>query len=197
MGCGTHLGQLSTFFPFQPLLSLDPGRLEVCLITVLVALVTFIQSVKMFRLSFFTTVLVLVMALVAFSAPIQTADLEFAKVPVDSTVAVPVEIEPRQETHALEKRKSGKATWFNTGLGACGKVTNDNQLIVALGPGPYNNGKMCGKTITVKNAKSGKSTTAKVVDLCPSCGPNNIDLSPAAFKKLGSLSAGVLSVTWS
>ncbi|KAH7341133.1 RlpA-like double-psi beta-barrel-protein domain-containing protein-containing protein [Rhizoctonia solani] len=144
----------------------------------------------MFRLSFFTTVFVFVMALVAFSAPIQPADLELAEVPVDSTVVVPVELESRQETHALEKRRTGKATWFNTGLGACGKVSNDNQLIVALGP-------MCGKTITVKNTKNGKSTTAKVMDLCPSCGSNNVDLSPAAFKKLGSLSAGVLSISWS
>ncbi|CEL51571.1 hypothetical protein RSOLAG1IB_00106 [Rhizoctonia solani AG-1 IB] len=151
----------------------------------------------MFRFSFFTTVLVLVMALVAFSAPIQHADLELAKAPVDSTVAVPLEIESRQETHTLEKRKNGKATWFNTGLGACGKVSNDKQLIVALGPGAYKSGQMCGKTITVKNPKNGKSTTAKVMDLCPSCGTNNIDLSPAAFQKIGSLSAGVLSVTWS
>ncbi|KAF8710371.1 Non-catalytic module family expn, partial [Rhizoctonia solani] len=150
----------------------------------------------MFRLSFFTTVLVFVMALVAFSAPIQSTNVELVKLPVDSTVAVPAEIESRQETHTLEKRKNGKATWFNTGLGACGKVTNDNQLIVALGPGPYNNGKMCGKTITVKNTKNGKSTTAKVVDLCPSCGSSNIDLSPAAFKKLGPLSTGVLTVSW-
>ncbi|CAE6504178.1 unnamed protein product [Rhizoctonia solani] len=150
----------------------------------------------MFRLSFFTTVFVFVMALVAFAAPIQPADLELATAPIDSTVAVPAELDSRQETHVLEKRRAGKATWFNTGLGACGKVSNDNQLIVALGPGAYQNGKMCGKTITVKNTKNGKSTTAKVMDLCPSCGSNNLDLSPAAFKKLGSLSTGVLSVSW-
>ncbi|CAE6526578.1 unnamed protein product, partial [Rhizoctonia solani] len=150
----------------------------------------------MFRLSFFTTVLVFVMALVAFAAPIQLANLELAKPPVDSTVAVPADLESRQETHTLEKRKTGKASWFNTGLGACGKVSNDKQSIVALGPGAYQGGKMCGKTITIKNTKNGKSTTAKVMDLCPSCGTNNLDLSPAAFKKLGSLSTGILSVSW-
>ncbi|CAE7110922.1 unnamed protein product [Rhizoctonia solani] len=149
----------------------------------------------MFRFSFFTTVFVFVMALVVIAAPIQPANIELVKAPVDSTVIAPVDIESR-ETHTLEKRKTGKATWFNTGLGACGKVSNDNQLIVALGPGAYQNGKMCGKTITVKNAKNGKSTTAKVMDLCPSCGSNNLDLSPAAFKKLGSLSTGVLTVSW-
>ncbi|CAE6498794.1 hypothetical protein RSOLAG22IIIB_03316 [Rhizoctonia solani] len=150
----------------------------------------------MFRLSFFTTVLVFVMALVAFAAPIQPVDLELAKAPVDSTVAVPAELESRQETHTLEKRRNGKATFFNTGLGACGKVTKDSDLIVALGPGAYQNGKMCGKTINIKNTKNNKSVTAKVVDLCPSCGSNNLDLSPAAFKKIGSLSTGVLSVSW-
>ncbi|KAJ1309514.1 hypothetical protein OPQ81_006288 [Rhizoctonia solani] len=150
----------------------------------------------MFRLSFFTIVFVSVMALVGFAAPIQHANLELATVPVDSTEAVPAELESRQETHTLEKRRTGTATWFNTGLGACGKVSNDNQLIVALGPGAYQNGKMCGKTITIKNTKNGKSTTAKVMDLCPSCGGNNLDLSPAAFKKLGSLSTGVLNVSW-
>ncbi|KAG8716206.1 hypothetical protein FRC11_007380 [Ceratobasidium sp. 423] len=150
----------------------------------------------MFRLSFFATVLVFVMALVAFAAPIQPVELELVKAPVDTTITVPAELESRQETHILEKRRTGKATWFNTGLGACGKVSNDKQLIVALGPGAYQNGKMCGKTITIKNTKNNMSTTAKVMDLCPTCGSNNLDLSPAAFAKLGSLSTGVLSVSW-
>ncbi|CAE6435936.1 unnamed protein product [Rhizoctonia solani] len=151
----------------------------------------------MFRFSFFTTVLIFVMALIAFAAPIQPADLELAKAPVDFTAALPTELESRQETHTLEKRKAGKATWFDPGLGACGKVSNKKQLIVALGPEAYQNGKMCGKTITIKNSKNKNSVTAKVMDLCPSCGPNNLDLSPAAFAKLGSLSTGVLSVSWS
>ncbi|CAE6441359.1 unnamed protein product [Rhizoctonia solani] len=191
--------RLDLYFLFLPLpLLLDPSRLEVCFLLCHCPCCSSHShsALKMFRFSFFTTVLIFVMALITFAAPIQPADLELAKVPVDFTADVPAELESRQETHTLEKRRTGKATWFNTGLGACGKVTNDKQFIVALGPGAYQNGKMCGKTITIKNTKNKNFVTAKVVDLCPSCGSNNLDLSPAAFAKLGSLSAGVLSVSW-
>ncbi|KAB5595695.1 putative effector protein [Ceratobasidium theobromae] len=145
----------------------------------------------MFRLSFFTVLLAFFMALATFAAPVPapTPDISVAEV-------VAPEIEARDESSILEKRRTGRATWFNTGLGACGKVSNDNQLIVALAPGAYAKGKNCGKTITIKNTKNGKSTTAKVLDMCPGCGANDVDLSPAAFKKLGSLSTGVLTVSW-
>jgi hypothetical protein len=41
---------------------------------------------------------------------------------------------------------------------------------------------MCGKTATV--TWKGKSVNVKVVDECPVCGYDNIDLSPSAFAQL-------------
>ncbi|KAB5595693.1 putative effector protein [Ceratobasidium theobromae] len=156
-------------------------------------------------LSFFTALLVAFMALIVIAAP----NPAFKPKP-STTQAVAHRIRahkrschaptctpaPTKPASSNGDGKVGTATWFNTGLGSCGKVSNDNELVVALGPGSFNSGKMCGATITVKNNENGKTTTAKVVDLCPSCGTNNLDLSPAAFKKLGSLSTGVLNVSW-
>jgi expansin (peptidoglycan-binding protein) len=42
----------------------------------------------------------------------------------------------------------------------------------------------------------GKSVTVKVVDKCPGCKTDDIDLSPAAFQRLAPLPAGRIQVTW-
>ncbi|KAH7103657.1 Non-catalytic module family EXPN protein [Auriculariales sp. MPI-PUGE-AT-0066] len=98
------------------------------------------------------------------------------------------------ESRLIDKRDSykGRATWFNVGLGSCGKTDNDNDFIVALNPGKTRG--HCDRWIHVK--KGNKEVYAKVRDTCPSCAPAAIDLSPAAFKKLGTLDAGVLNITW-
>ncbi|TFK46270.1 barwin-like endoglucanase [Heliocybe sulcata] len=88
----------------------------------------------------------------------------------------------------------GDATYFYPGLGACGGHSTSSDLIVALNTQKYANGKHCGKQIAVHY--NGKSVDAKVVDECPGCGSNDIDLSPAAFKKLAPLDKGRIQVTW-
>ncbi|KAG8720824.1 hypothetical protein FRC08_018027 [Ceratobasidium sp. 394] len=144
----------------------------------------------MSRFSFITVVLVLFMALVAFAAPVPVAEPAAIQTPDRSAADISL------ESRDLEKRRNGKATFFNTGLGSCGKRSKDSDLIVALSSKINTRNKFCGKTIRIKNTKNGKTTTAKVLDTCPGCGSNDLDLSPAAFKKLGSLSTGVLSVSW-
>lgn len=59
----------------------------------------------MFRLSFFTTVFVLFMALAAIAAPsaIQTSDAPATNVTTSA-------IEARDELHTLEKRRTGKVS---------------------------------------------------------------------------------------
>ncbi|KAI8061188.1 RlpA-like double-psi beta-barrel-protein domain-containing protein-containing protein [Gongronella butleri] len=88
---------------------------------------------------------------------------------------------------------SGKATYYNTGLGSCGKTNTDTQLVVALSASDMKKS-YCGKKIKVMY--HGKSVLATVVDTCPGCASGSIDLSPAAFKALGNLAAGVLAVKW-
>ncbi|KAI8332121.1 RlpA-like double-psi beta-barrel-protein domain-containing protein-containing protein [Chlamydoabsidia padenii] len=94
----------------------------------------------------------------------------------------------------LQKRHSGDATYYTVGLGSCGKTNSDSQMVVALS-GDIMSKSKCGSTINVKSAHG--SVTVKVVDTCPGCGASDIDLSPAAFKKLGKLSQGRIPVTWS
>ncbi|QRV99849.1 hypothetical protein RhiJN_27868 [Ceratobasidium sp. AG-Ba] len=154
----------------------------------------------MFRFSLVTVFLVLFMTLASIAAPVPAPLADAAAIQTPDRSDADLSLETRDletiETRDIEKRRNGRATWFNTGLGNCGKVSKDSQLIVALATKTYAKGKFCGKKVTIKNTKNGKSTTATVMDSCPSCGPNDLDLSPAAFKKLGSLSTGVLSVSW-
>ncbi|KAI0647764.1 RlpA-like double-psi beta-barrel-protein domain-containing protein-containing protein [Trametes meyenii] len=92
----------------------------------------------------------------------------------------------------VEKRsRTGRGTWFNVGLGACGKTNKDSDKIIAISSKIYGSGGYCDK-ITA----NGKSATATVRDECPSCGANDIDMSPSLFQELGDLDTGVLSVSW-
>ncbi|RDX50327.1 hypothetical protein K466DRAFT_600667 [Polyporus arcularius HHB13444] len=97
----------------------------------------------------------------------------------------------------IEKRsRTGRGTWFNVGLGACGKTNKDSDKIIAISSKIYGGGKHCDRKVKIKNTKNGKTATAKVRDECPGCGANDIDMSPSLFKQLGSLDEGVLKVSW-
>jgi len=88
---------------------------------------------------------------------------------------------------------SGRGTWYQPGLGSCGVSSTSSDAVVALST---NFGRQyCGKSVQV--TYGGKTVTAKVVDSCPSCGPGDLDMSPATFKALAPLSIGAVSVSWS
>ncbi|CAO1618677.1 unnamed protein product [Jaminaea pallidilutea] len=97
---------------------------------------------------------------------------------------------------------SGTATYYYTGLGACGWTNKDSDYIVALPVGVWNrlggtvsNGNIvCGKKIKVSNGST--SITVEVTDQCPSCDDTHLDLSPSAFEALGSFDKGVLQISW-
>ncbi|KAL1950723.1 hypothetical protein VTO73DRAFT_5847 [Trametes versicolor] len=99
---------------------------------------------------------------------------------------------------AIEKRsRTGRGTWFEVGLGACGKTNKDSDKIIAISSNIYNNGAYCDKKVTIKNTANSKTATATVRDECPGCGSNDIDMSPSLFEKLSDLDTGVLTVSWS
>ncbi|QRV85995.1 hypothetical protein RhiJN_14013 [Ceratobasidium sp. AG-Ba] len=111
--------------------------------------------------------------------------------------AAPLENTSPVEGSVLEKRitHSGKATWFEPNQGHCGKWNNRNDLIVAISTPMYYESDHCDQYIKIK--ANGKTVYAKVRDSCPPCKKYDIDLSPAAFKKLGiSLDKGVQKVQW-
>ncbi|EPS37149.1 hypothetical protein H072_9225 [Dactylellina haptotyla CBS 200.50] len=100
---------------------------------------------------------------------------------------------------------SGKATFYDAGLGSCGETHTNSDMICALskvtmsltaGANPNLNPK-CGTKIRVKSASNPTGVIVTIVDTCPGCaGPYDLDLSPAAFDQLGNQFDGVISVTW-
>lgn len=61
-----------------------------------------------------------------------------------------------------------------------------------------NNGGNCGQSVRITNTANGKKVYATVVDSCPSCGENDLDLSPSVFQALaqGGLDEGVITTSW-
>jgi hypothetical protein len=103
------------------------------------------------------------------------------------------------EKRDLEARggwKSGDGTWYAPGLGACEWVNSKNQNIVAISTHIWANKKHCGKMITIKDPKSKKTITAKVVDRCMGCSSGDVDMSPKVFKHLRNLGVGRFRVQW-
>ncbi|KAF3924316.1 hypothetical protein ABW21_db0208230 [Orbilia brochopaga] len=100
---------------------------------------------------------------------------------------------------------SGKATYYDAGLGSCGETHSNSDMICALskatmgktaGANPNLN-PMCGTMIRVKSAANPTGITVKIVDTCPGCaGVDDLDLTPAAFDQLGDQAAGVIDITW-
>lgn len=93
----------------------------------------------------------------------------------------------------------GEITYYDTGMGACGwdnDGTTENVVALPAGlMGAQSNGNpYCGMTITI--SKGDKTTTAKVVDKCPGCSGNAIDLSRKAFLELADESVGRTEAEW-
>ncbi|KZT27408.1 hypothetical protein NEOLEDRAFT_1155114 [Neolentinus lepideus HHB14362 ss-1] len=127
----------------------------------------------MVRLTFFTTVVATVFA--AFATPI-----------------------PGENVTVLEKRTthSGRGTWFDVGLGACGETNVNSDHIVAISSQRYGNGGNCGQWIHITNDNNGKSAWGLTRDECMGCGEGDLDMSPSLFQMLGTLDQGVLSISW-
>ncbi|KAJ6527681.1 RlpA-like double-psi beta-barrel-protein domain-containing protein-containing protein [Mycena capillaripes] len=90
----------------------------------------------------------------------------------------------------------GRVTFYlpNGAVGACGHPIKTSAHAVALASAQYNDGAHCGKKIKVQH--NGKSIIAKVVDLCPGCPSDGLDLTRGAFKKLAKPAIGVIEADW-
>ncbi|KAG8690463.1 hypothetical protein FRC08_010524 [Ceratobasidium sp. 394] len=106
------------------------------------------------------------------------------------------DITERSEHH-LQKRFGGRATYYQTGLGACGKYNNPSDKIVALNSAQYGGGypgPNCFKMITI--CKGGNCHPAQITDECPTCGPGDLDLSQSLFEQFANTDDGVFQMTW-
>jgi len=90
------------------------------------------------------------------------------------------------------------ATWYDVGLGACGKWNVASDYIVALNAGMYGGGypgPQCFKMITI--TCNGKTATAQIMDECMGCKRNGgIDMSRGLFQHFADLGVGELSCSW-
>ncbi|KAI2602761.1 RlpA-like double-psi beta-barrel-protein domain-containing protein-containing protein [Hypoxylon sp. NC1633] len=90
----------------------------------------------------------------------------------------------------------GDITYYTPGLGSCGKTNTDSDLVVALSPAQFSTvPDACGKKIQI--SLDGKKATATVVDKCPACSPNSIDVSSTVFQSLAPLTQGRAKISWS
>ena len=90
---------------------------------------------------------------------------------------------------------SGEMTYFHPGLGACGGNHGDGDMIVAISSNRYDAADQCGRRIKVRGDAG--ETVVKVVDRCVGCAPDDLDLSPEAFKAaVGTLGVGRTRASW-
>ncbi|KAF9907430.1 hypothetical protein BX616_000416 [Lobosporangium transversale] len=127
-----------------------------------------------------------------------------------STSAAPIKSSSSSSTDDIPIDKfspsvkhSGKATWFTHTYGAC-NIHWDGYKEPTVALNAYQMGAAswgnpaCDRRVRVTNKKNGKSVEARIVDKCPGdeCAWGSLDLSPAAFKRLGELDTGILNIEW-
>ncbi|KZT64926.1 hypothetical protein DAEQUDRAFT_747247 [Daedalea quercina L-15889] len=103
------------------------------------------------------------------------------------------------ETATLEKRvtHTGRGTWYEVGLGACGYENVDTDYIVAISQDIYADGGNCNQYMRIENTANGVVAYGQTRDKCMGCDATAIDLSPSLFEALGAdLGDGVLTVSW-
>ncbi|KAL0933645.1 uncharacterized protein CTRU02_210444 [Colletotrichum truncatum] len=100
---------------------------------------------------------------------------------------------------------TGDLTYYDVGLGACGKTNSNDDFIVSVSHylwddvqegGNPNTNLLCGKKIRIRREGEG-SVDVTVVDRCTGCKPTDLDMSPAAFQRLADKAEGRVTGTWS
>ncbi|KLO11473.1 hypothetical protein SCHPADRAFT_905974 [Schizopora paradoxa] len=83
---------------------------------------------------------------------------------------------------------------FNPGLGACGQASGENDFVIALSTSLFDNGAHCLQWVNIE--ARGKTAFAQVVDVCPTCSSDNIEMSPPLFDVFNFPSVGQQQVQW-
>ncbi|KAF2184636.1 carbohydrate-binding module family 63 protein [Zopfia rhizophila CBS 207.26] len=139
------------------------------------------------------------------SAPVPIPTSEAIAVPTSEVAAIPSpSTSPNPavgDEAALGGTNSGEATFYggNVAGGTCsfsGYTIPSGILGTALSDSNWASAGNCGACVSVKGP-DGNSIKAMVVDQCPGCGNNHLDLFPDAFAKLADPSKGVIPVSWS
>lgn len=107
---------------------------------------------------------------------------------------------PTSSGTALSGSNSGQATFYGGNLsgGTCSFSTYSLPSGIfgtALSDSNWDSAGNCGACIEV-TGPSGNSIKAMIVDECPGCGTNHLDLFPDAFSALANPTIGIINVTW-
>lgn len=143
------------------------------------------------------------------SAAAETSSEAPAWTPSPSTTSEePAQTSQASSNNGGDNHVGGYATYFYQGgnAGACGNVNSDSTPLVAIdqaqwyasGSGSFGSpSSLCGKWLTITNTNNGKSVSAIVADVCPTCANgNSLDLSVGAFTAIASESDGMVPITW-
>ncbi|CAA2968231.1 Hypothetical predicted protein [Olea europaea subsp. europaea] len=96
----------------------------------------------------------------------------------------------------------GTATFYTTLVpSACYGFEDRGTMVAAANPSLYNNGAACGRRYRVRctgpaNACTGNEVTVTIVDLCPGCGNDQLDLSQQAFSVIANPDAGRIMIDY-
>ncbi|KAJ3480850.1 hypothetical protein NLI96_g8068 [Meripilus lineatus] len=101
-----------------------------------------------------------------------------------------------QVKRAGEITHTGISFFGPAGLGACGFVDTDNDLIVGISTLIFGTGGNCNQFMQVTNIANGKSVIVRTRDSCTGCGRDDIVLSRSAFASIGDINLGELNVQW-
>ncbi|EED82369.1 predicted protein [Postia placenta Mad-698-R] len=99
----------------------------------------------------------------------------------------------------IDKRvtHTGRGTYYDVGLGACGYNDVDSDAIVAISHEIYGGGGNCNQWMQITNPSTGQVQYGKTRDKCMGCAATAIDMSPSLFESLGvPLGQGVQTVEW-
>ncbi|TVY82627.1 Expansin-YoaJ [Lachnellula suecica] len=117
-----------------------------------------------------------------------------------STLAIGASLALANAAVIGKRSLSGEATYYggNVAGGMCSFSTYtlpSDILGTALSDSNWDNSANCGRCVSV-TGPDGNAVTAMIVDQCPGCGTNHLDLFPDAFSDLANPTLGIIPVTW-
>ncbi|KAF5324639.1 hypothetical protein D9611_004230 [Ephemerocybe angulata] len=95
----------------------------------------------------------------------------------------------------VKRFDDARFSFYDAGLGACGKVNSNSDFIVALNAAQWAGGAHCGESITI--SYGGKSARAQIMDLCPGCPFGGLDMTRGLFSFFASQDLGIIHGAWS
>ncbi|KAB8236025.1 putative extracellular cellulase CelA/allergen Asp F7-like [Aspergillus alliaceus] len=147
------------------------------------------------------------------ASPSTTAEAQPTTAAADPTSSSPEETTTTSAAAAVPTKSSstgnnkssatnaGSATFYggNISGGACsfsGYTLPSSLFGTALGSPRWDNAAECGACVAV-TGPNGKTIKAMIVDKCPECESNHLDLFQNAFVELADISKGVIDINWS